>query len=177
MNDEKRLFRVVNKGCEQEIEEFYLYLYNKYKNLLVFVASRYLDNTEDVKDIVQDTFIEFFNNTNKKHTNIKSFLTISCMHNALDYLKKKKRIDIIDIEDIDLYGNDEIKPHESYSEIVADLKNYLNEEEINIVLSHLLYGYDFNNLSKTLKKNVNSVKSIYYRSIKKYRVAKGIDKK
>ena len=95
MTDEKKLNRLLKNGNKEEILDFYEYLYNKHKPLLIFVSSIYLNDFEDIKDIVQDTFVDFFNSLNKNHTNIKAILSISCKNKAIDLLRKKKRIDYI----------------------------------------------------------------------------------
>ena len=46
-------------GSKDKIDEMFNYIYDKYKPLLIFIASKYLNNPFDVMDVVQDTFIEF----------------------------------------------------------------------------------------------------------------------
>lgn len=176
MTDEKRLKRLLKWGSKESIEEFYEYLYNKYKPLLIFVASKYLDDFEDIKDVVQETFISFFNNLNKesKHTNIKSLLAITARNKSIDLLRKKKKIDIISYEELDEVESYNYSSHYSYNDIIEDMKKVLSIEEINIIIKHLFYGESLVDISKELNININSVKSIYYRSIKKYKEYKGI---
>ena len=92
MTDEKKLYKIVKNGSKDKIDEMFNYIYDKYKPLLIFIASKYLNNPFDVMDVVQDTFIEFFNSVHKEHLNIKYLLTITCKHNALDLIRKNKKI-------------------------------------------------------------------------------------
>lgn len=175
MTDEKKLYKVVNKGTKNQIDEMLNYIYDKYKPLLIFVASKYLNNTDDIKDIVQDTFVEFFNNAHKEHKNIKAFLTIACKHNALDLIRKQKRLYFMSDEETDSIISDNIKSHDTYNEIIKDLNKHLTAEEVRVVLSHLIDGLSFNEISERENQNISTVKSIYYRALKKYKKLKGFE--
>lgn len=175
MTDEKRLYKTINHGTQDQIDEILYYIYNKYQPLIIFIASKYLNNAEDIKDVVQETFIEFFNDLNKEHTNIKSYLTVACKHNALDLLKKQKKIYIMTDEEQNKIM-DEAIPHDTYREIMEDLNNYLTIEEVQIISYHLVDDMTFEEISKKINVNRNSIKSIYYRALKKYQKAKGIKK-
>ena len=60
-----------NERCFEKI-------FKEYKGLLTFIASSYLNNLEDIKDIVQDSFISFFNNFFFKNmVNIYRFTYVS----------------------------------------------------------------------------------------------------
>lgn len=176
MTDEKKLKRLLRSGSKEKIEEFYEYLYNKYKPLLIFVSSKYLNDFEDIKDIVQDTFFSFFNNLNNEsnHTNIKSLLAITAKNKSIDLLRRKKKIDIISYEELDNIESENKYSHYSYNDIIEDMKKVLSLEEIDIIIKHLFYGTSLIDIAKELNTNINSIKSIYYRSIKKYKEYKGI---
>ena len=174
MTDEKKLNRLLKNGNKEEILDFYEYLYNKHKPLLIFVSSIYLNDFEDIKDIVQDTFVDFFNSLNKNHTNIKAILSISCKNKAIDLLRKKKRIDYIDLDEIDLLNDYSDYSHESCKKIIDEMKTILNNDEMNIIIKHLIYGISLVDIAKEQNTNISSIKSTYYRSIKKYKKVKGI---
>ena len=173
MNDEKKLYRIINYGTKYQKEEMFKYIYDKYKPLIIFVATRYLNDDEDIKDVVQDTFIDFFKVANKEHQNIKAYLTIACKHNAIDLLKQKKRLYLMDDVEINSII-DEITPHPSYIEIFNELKHYLSSLEIEIITYHLVDGMTFEEIGKLIHSNTNSIKSTYYRAIKKFQKMKGI---
>jgi RNA polymerase sigma factor (sigma-70 family) len=98
MTDEKRLFRAIHYNLDNEPEETFSYIYEKYKPLLMFIASRYLKSETDIEDIVHNTFVEFFNNINNIHTTIKSYLSVCCKTNALDYLRAKGKVTYVETE-------------------------------------------------------------------------------
>lgn len=174
MTEEKKLYKIIKRGSKEEIDEIFNYIYDKYKPLLIFIASKYLSNKFDVMDVVQDTFVEFFNNAYKEHKNIKYLLTITCKHNALDFIRKNKRINLMDSETLESSVEDEIKPNYTYVEITSDLRNTLSAIEYEIMMKHIIEGYQFNEIAKMKNINISSVKSIYYRSIEKYKKKKGL---
>ena len=176
MTDEKKLNRLLKNGSRGEILQFYEYLYNEFKPLLIFVASKYLTDFEDIKDIVQDTFLDFFNslNSNTNHTNIKALLTISCKNKAIDLLRRKKKIVYTDIEKIDSINDYDDLSHKSYKEIIEEMKTILSNDEMSIIIKHLVYGISLVDIAKERNTNISSIKSTYYRSIKKYKKAKGL---
>ncbi|MCH5172012.1 MAG: sigma-70 family RNA polymerase sigma factor [Erysipelotrichales bacterium] len=178
MTDETRLFRALNSNRIEELDVTFKYFYQKYKPLLIFVTAQYIKSKSDIEDIVQDTFVDFFNNVDKIHTSIKSFLTTSCRNKALDFLKKQKNIDYFDIENIiylqDLNNVSEANfyVNDNLIQIIEDMDKTLSKEEITIVFLHLIYDFKFQEIALKLKQNTMTIKSKYYRALKKYKKSK-----
>lgn len=177
MTDEKRLFKAIQSNRQDLIDETFNYLYDKYKPLVVFIASKFLKISEDIKDIVQDTFIEMFKNAENIHTSIKGYLCTACKHNALRLLQKQKRVELVDIEDLDATQvTIDNNPSDAYNTLISDMKLYLTPEEIKIIIFHLIDNCKFNDLALKLNQNVNAIKATYYRALKKYQKMKGVNK-
>ena len=169
MTDEVYLKMLLKFGKREKIEEFYEYLYDKYKPLLIFISSKYLNDFEDIKDVVQDTFIYFYNHIENDHSNIKALLSITCKHKAIDLLRKKKKVDIVNYDEIGEIIDINDYSHLTYLETIDNMRNVLSKKEVDIVLRHIINDESFINISKDISLNVNSVKSIYYRAIEKYK--------
>ena len=175
MTDEKRLFRALSSNKKEELEVIFEYFYQKYKVLLVFVAAQYIKDKADIEDIVQDTFIDFFKNARSIHTSLKSYLTMSCKNKCLDFIKRNKNYDFIDFEDtthlldVDNVENDNFFANEELTQIINEMKQVLLIEEIKIVLLHLVYGMKFEEIALKLSKNTKTIKTKYYRALKKYK--------
>lgn len=178
VKDKDKLLKAIKSNELRKIEKTFKYIYDKYSPLMVFVAAKYISEPEDIKDIVQDTFIAFFNNIENINTNIKSYLCSICKNMSLNFLKKNDKIDILNIEEIDYFANqnyDESNIHnETFKTLIEDMKIYLSELEIKIILSHLIDGYMFNEIAIKTDMNISTVKSIYYRALKKHQKRKGI---
>ena len=177
MTDEKRLFRAIHYNLDNEPEETFSYIYEKYKPLLMFIASRYIKNEVDIEDIVQNTFVEFFNNLDNIHTTIKSYLSVCCKTNALDYLKSKGKVTYVETEKLSYLVDETTTYDESndkYKELIKDMKLYLTKEYITIILLHLIDDLKFDDIALKLNQKVKTVKTKYYRALKKYKKMKGV---
>lgn len=180
MTDEKRLFIAIHSNKKEEPETTFVYIYNKYKPLLVFIASQYVKDIYDIDDVVQETFIKFFNNVENIQTTIKSYLSVSCKNTALDLLKKNKFFSYVDEEKLYSYVDDNelvldnLISNERYNAILKDMKTILTQEDINIILLHLINNLTFDEIALKLNQNVNAIKAKYYRAIKKYKKKRGV---
>lgn len=71
-------------------------IYEEYKNLVLKTAYLYTGNRELARDIMQDTFLACYKDIEKKenlaeYTSIKSWLTTTAKHAALNYERKLSR--------------------------------------------------------------------------------------
>ena len=150
-----------NERCFEKI-------FNEYKGLLTFIASSYLNNLEDIKDIVQDSFISFFNNFDNINDSIKSYLTKIVKNKCINLLKLRSKIDLIDSNDIDLESYNFENSDENFREEMNYIKKISKENEFQIFILYVLKDMSFKEISNKLNLKENTVKSIYYRAIKKY---------
>ena len=177
MTDEKRLFRAIHYNLDNEPEQTFSYLYEKYKPLLMFIASRYIKNEVDIEDIVHNTFVEFFNNINNIHTTIKSYLSVCCKTNALDYIRAKGKVIYVETEKLSYIVDETIKIYDcndNYIELIENMKLYLTKEDITIILLHLIDDLKFDDIALKLNQKVKTIKTKYYRALKKYQKMKGV---
>lgn len=175
---EKRLKNAVNSRDEKKINNAFNEFYDHYFKLIYYIISQYIDNDYDVEDLTQDVFIKFFNNLLKINMdgNIKYYLTTMAKNMALNYLKSQnKKIIykdnmILSIIDDNSYHNKLI-----YETIIDDLKEYLDDLEMQIVLLHVIEGAKFKDISHKMNKPTNTVITIYHRAIKKFKKRKGVN--
>ena len=125
MTDERRLELAVHSVKPDEPKATFQYLYIKYRPLVSFLAARYLRDRADIDDVVQETFVHFFNHAKDVRTSVKSYLTATAKHLAFDLNKKN--------------GKD----------------------------------LTFGDVAKELGQNERTVKTKYYRALKKYKKARG----
>ena len=157
------------KSKDQNIvESGYEELYYKYSKLAYTCIKSIIRNSFDSEDITQDTFLSIFNNRDKlvSEKNLKYYVVVSAKNNALTFLSKKKletRVDDDFIYDEAPSSNSELR------EIVEEIKKYLDKEEVDIILSHLLYGDTFSDIANKYNVSVNTIKTKYYRAIEKVR--------
>ena len=179
MTDEKRLLRAIKSERKDEPEVTFQYLYTKYKPLVRFIVARYVRNRADIEDLTQETFINFFNHAERIHTSIKTYLTVSAKNAAFNFLKKNMVISCADIDELSYLHEDfstgNRLANDRFDELITDMKSVLSEEDVNIILLHLVDDIKFDDIALQLNQNVKTVKSKYYRALKKYKKVKGVE--
>ncbi len=172
MTDERRLISAIRSGKRDEPKATFQYLYAKYKPLVCFIAARYLKERADIEDVVQETFVNFFNHAGDVRTSVKSYLTVSAKNLALDLRKKNGKVVLVDEEGLPspTFGQTDSSGFEA---LIEDMKKVVSEEDIRIILLHLVEDFKFEDIAVKLKQNVKTVKTKYYRALKKYRDARG----
>ena len=88
MSDERLLLSNVVRGDRKAMET----LYGTYAGFATAVARRYVHDTNDVRDVLQDSFIKVFTNIKnfsyKQKNSIKNYMRIIMIYN--NFLKKNK---------------------------------------------------------------------------------------
>ena len=170
MTDEKMLKNAVKSCNKDRIEEVFNYLYDKYKPLVIFVASKYIKRIDDIDDIVQDTFISFFNNISFIKTNIKSYLTTIAKNKAIDFIRKNQRIDFVDDIELDNYSEDrQLLCNDTFKELIDKLNKVLGKEDADIIIMHLVDDLKFDEIGLKYNQKVKTIKTRYYRALKKFK--------
>lgn len=94
-NSERELISRVQRGDQEAMKSIYL-LHIRY---LSAVCSRYVSNSEDVHDILQDSFLKIFNNIDKykpqRSASLRSWMTKIVVNDTLKFLQKKERMTFI----------------------------------------------------------------------------------
>lgn len=173
MSEEKRLKKVIESGNPSLINEFFDELYNRYKGLVCFVIAKYVKNSDDVVDIAQDVFLAFFNNVDKVTSNIKYYLITISKNMALNFIKKTSKLEYISDDELNKiidsnYKKDDIDDEFTYNLLL--LKKHLKQQEYDILCMHLFDNYTFKSISIKLNIKETSIKTLYYRAVKKSRI-------
>lgn len=172
MNLEDKLKRAIKKKKTESVHLVFEEIYETYSKLVYFKVIQYIDNRQDAIDLTQDVFLSFYENIFKSDiNNIKYYLMVTAKNKALNYLKSQKNI--ITLEENIVYDYvDDCSNNEEYNNIINNMKKYLSEREINILLEHIIDGNSFKDLSVKYNIPLNTMISIYHRALKKYK--KGI---
>lgn len=142
---------------------------NLFENLKKGVFSflyTYVKNYHTAEDLVQDTFIKVKLKANlyQKGTNASAWILQIAKNTALDYLRKESKNQIVEINE-NIIGND------SKADFKLDLHDIINsclkEEERQIVLLHLVYGYKNKEIAKILDIPIGTILWKYNAALKK----------
>ena len=96
--------------------------------------------------------------------NLKYYLTTISKNLSLNYINSIKQEEELD-ENI-VYSED---THDHFNEYIEKFKEFLNEEEIDLLVYHLLYGFTFKDIAMMKEVSIDVISSKYRRTIIKIR--------
>ena len=146
-------------------------IYGEYVKLVYFIISKYVDDTSDREELTNDVFVDFYVRMEDVE-NVKYYLTTTAKNKAINHLTRRKTPDTVLDENAAV--KEEVKGDGGYADTVEDMKNVLNDLEIDIIIEHAVFGKTFDKLSKENGMPLKTVYSLYKRAIKKYRRYKGV---
>jgi RNA polymerase sigma factor (sigma-70 family) len=148
--------------CKKNNRKAQLKLYNQYCDGMYNVAYRFMKNSQDAEDVMQEAFIKAFRKIDsfKGEVTFGAWLKKIVVHQSIDTLKSKK-LDFLDVD-------------ENYLKIVVDDDNWevsdgISAEEVKLAISQLpqkyelvlslflIEGYDHQEISQIL--NITQVNS------------------
>lgn len=168
---------------EQKNLKLFEEIYNKtYNSLLKHVILK-CSNMDDVNDIIQDTYLEFYNKL-LKNTKIKdynSYLRGICKNIIKKHYKAKyKKQEIYtDISDDDLRNIKDEKDLELdffKKEDVCVIYKYLQEKNVLVFKVFYLFYHDevsIKEIASLLEISVSKTKNILYRTLKELKALRG----
>lgn len=99
---EQELIRRMQRGDRDAMKEAYL----RYARYLTAVCSRYIVNPEDVRDILQDSFVKIFGSIGTfkplDNASLKSWMTRIVVNDSLKFLRRSEKMQFL--ESVDEYS-------------------------------------------------------------------------
>lgn len=144
---------------QSKVEEVLLDIYPRMYRL----AYSYVRNEDDAMDIIQESSYKCICNAAKikNEEYIQTWIWRIVINTALDWKRKQK--DHIELDELPERGhNDTYRDTDLYKAL-----DNLKKKEQCIIRMYYFEGFTLEKISKILKMNLNSVKSTYYRSLKK----------
>lgn len=174
MSLESKLYNALQSGNQNKIESTFELIYSQYFNLLSYVCFQYSLDEEDVKDLVQETFIDFFNhlNLNDRIKNIKYYLIEMVKNKSRNFLNKKNRLSLLTDEEIGSLPD--IHPTNQSLKLYGWQKG-LEADEIDIITKHILLELSLTSIAKEENVSKNTIKSRYRRALAKVKKNLGGD--
>lgn len=97
--DERTLLSQIERGDEAAMHM----LYERYVRYLSAVVSRYIPNDEDVKDVLQEVFLNIFSAlpsfSYRGEGSLKGWMASIALHEALGFLKKEGRVETTEMDE------------------------------------------------------------------------------
>ncbi|WP_411768250.1 RNA polymerase sigma factor [Winogradskyella sp. A3E31] len=143
--------------CKQNDRQAQLKLYNQYCNGMFCVAKRFVHDTMEAEDVVQEAFIKAFSKLEqfKAEVTFGAWLKRIVINKSIDLLKSKKQR-MLELEEVHLKVVDTDEKDEWLVEdgiTVEDVKTAIKElpEKYRyVVMLYLIEGYDHQEISEIL---------------------------
>jgi len=153
-----------------------------YRDNLTFFINRYVHDPDAAEDLAIDTFMYLIVYPWRYNflTPLKTYLFMIGRSRALDYLKHRKKLSMVPLEDVPNSLADEVCLEELI--LLDERKQALNRaltqlpEEMQLAV-HLVYFEDltYEDAAKVMKKNRKQVANLLYRAKEKLRTILGRD--
>ncbi len=150
--------------CKQNDRQAQMQLYNQYCNGMLIVALRFVKDTMEAEDIVQEAFIKAFSKLEqyKAEVTFGAWLKRIVINKCIDVLKSKRQR-LIELEEHHLnvvdtdYENEWLVEDDiTIDEVKTAIEN-LPEKYKFVVMLYLVEGYDHQEISEIL--NISEVAS------------------
>lgn len=132
---------------------------------MFYISFRIVNNTADAEDAVNETFLGLFNNYFNVR-NIKYYLITSIKNTSYNILKRIKKESHLSIEDNNIDIAD-INQQNEIDSFFDELRQFLSQEEIDIISYHLIYNLSFSDIAKNTGVSRFSIAGKYRRAIAK----------
>ena len=172
--DIQDLQKYVGLAKDNDSDAFIL-LFCEYEKLIYKIAYTYLNNKEDALDAVQEAAYQSYKNIKalRKPEYFKTWLCKITTNVSLNILKARRKNEFattsldnaLDMIETPNAANGEMTPME-----FLDLLTDLSENEKNILLLKIYYDYTFEMIANENNIPVGTVKTTYFRMVKKLRL-------
>lgn len=153
------------KKMQSKVEEEIL---NSYE-MMYRIAFSYVHNPDDAMDIVQESAYKAIYNAGqvKNEKYIKTWICKIVIHASVDFMKKNQK----EIPVEQLYEMDEPSVQDTYQDFdTMQALDSLEEREKAVVILRYFEDRKLEDIAIILDENINTIKSILYRSLKKLKI-------
>ncbi|MEI7661180.1 MAG: RNA polymerase sigma factor [Bacteroidota bacterium] len=156
-----------------DLQEFQNRVY-PLKDKLFRFAKRYLDNTEEAEDLVQEVFIKLWNRRDRldEYRSVEALAMITTKNLCLDKLKAR-RYPVENIENHRLFlENMPGETRADYSDLIDGIHQamkMLPEQQRTIVHLRDIEGYEYEEIAEILEMNENAIRVALSRARKRIR--------
>lgn len=151
---------------EQEIEEYILIN----KEMHYRLAYSYVKNADDALDILQESIYKAFSSIEslKDSSYIKTWFYKIIVNTSLDFLRKRKRLIVVDEEFLATYDSGAFDNYEDVDlkKAMEDLPDY----QRSIIILRYFEDLKIKEIAEILDENINTIKANLYKALEKLRI-------
>ncbi|UOQ84726.1 sigma-70 family RNA polymerase sigma factor [Gracilibacillus salinarum] len=162
---DQQMINKARRGNQKAFQE----LIQQEKNKLYRMAYMYVKNENDALDIVQETIYKAYISIKKlkKNQYFSTWLTRILINNALDFIKKNKRV--IPIEAMEEFRTTEIYEVEDHIDLV-DAINQLHDQYKTVIILRYYQDFTVKQIAETLNCPEGTVKTHLHRAVKQLKM-------
>ncbi len=165
----KKTDRELVTECLEGNENSFSELIERYKRLIFKIAYRYTQDSDEVNDLVQETYIKIFKSLSKYDSKymFSTWCSKVTANICLDYLRRK-RVHSVPLEEVENFVGSGVSPEEYYlnKELGQKLIDAINElpeiYRLPIVMYHQK-GMSYKQIAEFLDKPMSIVKNRLFR--------------
>jgi RNA polymerase sigma-70 factor (ECF subfamily) len=172
MLEDKLLIWKIRSGDTAAIAQ----VYEKYKKVLLKIATGLLNQNSIAEDIVHDVFVNLAKSYRslRPEGNLKSYLAVCVANHARNVNKSGQRLESSNLDEIELIESDSHRPERwiIQSEELENLNNALSQlpySQREIIILHVHGEMKFKDISKLQNISINTVQSRYRYGLDKLR--------
>lgn len=160
-----RILKNLSSNDRKVMENAFNAIYDEYKYLVFYIALQYVKEKETAEDVTNETFMQFFTHKDqiKSPSKIKTYLARTSKNLSLNILALQKRVEPLS-QDVETE-----EKMDDFMMYVQKFSSYLNQEEIDYIIGHLLYGFTFHEIAQEKQVSIHVVSSKYKRAVDKIR--------
>ncbi|MEI6042300.1 MAG: RNA polymerase sigma factor [bacterium] len=163
-----------------KLKEDFSKTYEEHSDAIFRYAYFKLSDTEKAKDVVQDTFVKFWEyiSAESELQNVKALLYRIALNTIIDLYRKRKTFSLDTLaedgfEPIYEPEKNEFERHES--EAVLKAINELGEEDRNIMFMRYVEGLSFDDIAEVVGERSNTIAVKVHRLLKQLRQSLNIE--
>ena len=153
-------------------------IYSEYRNFMLSVARSYIDDAQISEDIFHNAFISLIRNqervTKLSPPKLKAYLLLAVRHASIDYLRKERRMNLVDVSDdilMDLISKSREVLTESEMPFQTvefySIIRQLSAEDQTLLIGRYVVGLDSNELAQLLDCSPGGVRVKLHRANKR----------
>lgn len=153
---------------DEEAESAFAELYARYSQRIYAYCLRVIGNSDDARDLFQDTFIKFFDSAQAKTSlidNVPAYLLKIARNMCINYKRNKRTF--LSIEDFRTLTNDVDYEQKELLQILATSLELLEPEHKDAFVLRMYQGLPYTEISKITGDSVSAVKNRVWRAKEK----------
>lgn len=167
MNNKKELAKKM-QALKNGDDTAFAAIYENTHRLVYYVVFSIIKDSFLAEDIIQNTYIKVYENIQKyENHEPKAWITTIARNLAINEYNRRKRIDIVEIEKLDIYTSETKNSDTPLIDLAA---RHLNHEEFLVVMLCIVDGYKRREVADIINKSTSGVTWILNNSLEKLRV-------